>query len=58
MDKGGIAWRGWFPVAGELTSRIPDLDLQAEIGTYGDYLLGKVNKVFPVLASSKLGSPG
>lgn len=25
MDKGGIAWRGWFPVAGELTSGIPDL---------------------------------
>lgn len=24
MDKGGIAWRGWFPVAGELTSGIPD----------------------------------
>lgn len=25
MDNGGIAWRGWFPVAGELTSGIPDL---------------------------------
>ena len=25
MDKGGIAWRGWFPVAGELTSGLPDL---------------------------------
>ncbi len=25
MDKGGIAWRGWFPVAGELTSGVPDL---------------------------------
>jgi isopenicillin N synthase-like dioxygenase len=25
MDKGGIAWRGWFPVADELTSGIPDL---------------------------------
>ena len=25
MDKGGIAWRGWFPVAGELSSGIPDL---------------------------------
>lgn len=25
MDKGGIAWRGWFPIAGELTSGIPDL---------------------------------
>ena len=25
MDKGGAAWRGWFPVAGELTSGRPDL---------------------------------
>ncbi|NIJ37490.1 isopenicillin N synthase-like dioxygenase [Sphingopyxis panaciterrae] len=25
MAKGGIAWRGWFPVAGELTSGFPDL---------------------------------
>lgn len=24
MTKGGIAWRGWFPVAGELTSGLPD----------------------------------
>ncbi len=24
MARGGIAWRGWFPVAGELTSGLPD----------------------------------
>jgi isopenicillin N synthase-like dioxygenase len=24
MSKGGIAWRGWFPVGGELTSGVPD----------------------------------
>jgi isopenicillin N synthase-like dioxygenase len=24
MDKGGLAWRGWFPVGGELTSGRPD----------------------------------
>jgi isopenicillin N synthase-like dioxygenase len=24
MDRGGRAWRGWFPVGGELTSGIPD----------------------------------
>lgn len=37
MDRGGIAWRGWFPVAGELTSGIPDLKeglyLGEELGT-------------------------
>ncbi|CAN5579618.1 isopenicillin N synthase family oxygenase [soil metagenome] len=25
MPKGGPAWRGWFPVGGELTSGVPDL---------------------------------
>jgi isopenicillin N synthase-like dioxygenase len=25
MDQGGAAWRGWFPLGGELTSGIPDL---------------------------------
>ena len=25
MAKGGRAWRGWFPVGGELTSGVPDL---------------------------------
>jgi isopenicillin N synthase-like dioxygenase len=25
MDGGGPAWRGWFPLGGELTSGIPDL---------------------------------
>jgi isopenicillin N synthase-like dioxygenase len=24
MDRGGAAWRGWFPVGGELTSGVPD----------------------------------
>ena len=24
MDRGGVAWRGWFPVGGELTSGRPD----------------------------------
>jgi isopenicillin N synthase-like dioxygenase len=24
MERGGIAWRGWFPVGGELTSGVPD----------------------------------
>jgi isopenicillin N synthase-like dioxygenase len=24
MDRGGLAWRGWFPVGGELTSGRPD----------------------------------
>src|SRR5688572_15857879 len=24
MSKGGRAWRGWFPVGGELTSGVPD----------------------------------
>jgi isopenicillin N synthase-like dioxygenase len=25
MDRSGRAWRGWFPVGGELTSGVPDL---------------------------------
>lgn len=25
MSKGGAAWRGWFPLEGELTSGVPDL---------------------------------
>jgi isopenicillin N synthase-like dioxygenase len=24
MERGGLAWRGWFPVGGELTSGVPD----------------------------------
>jgi isopenicillin N synthase-like dioxygenase len=36
MDRGGRAWRGWFPVGGELTSGVPDgkegLYLGAELG--------------------------
>ena len=30
MAKGGIAWRGWFPVGAELTSGLSDL--KEEIG--------------------------
>jgi isopenicillin N synthase-like dioxygenase len=36
MARGGRAWRGWFPVGGELTSGVPDLKegiyLGAELG--------------------------
>jgi isopenicillin N synthase-like dioxygenase len=36
MDRGGRAWRGWFPLGGELTSGIPDgkegIYLGAELG--------------------------
>lgn len=41
-------------VAGD--ARWDDVDLHAEIGTYGDYLLGKVSKVFPQLAGAKLAT--
>ncbi|HWW56440.1 MAG TPA: 2OG-Fe(II) oxygenase family protein [Sphingopyxis sp.] len=34
------------------------VDFHAEIGTYGDYLIGKVSKVFPELAGSKLEGGG
>jgi isopenicillin N synthase-like dioxygenase len=84
MERGGRAWRGFFPVGAELTSGQPDLkeglyfaaevpplpdlaatgddggrrwdgqDLRAFTGTYGDYLLGKVSKVFPQLRSDVL----
>lgn len=43
--KGGVAGR---------EARWDDIDLHAEIGTYGDYLLGKVSKVFPELAGTTL----
>jgi len=33
MAKGGIAWRGWFPVGGELTSGQPDLKEGLYLGT-------------------------
>src|SRR5579863_9495688 len=33
MAKGGIAWRGWFPVGGELTSGKPDLKEGLYLGT-------------------------
>ncbi len=49
-----------LPIEGRVTGgnepRWDDVDLHAAIGTYGDYLLGKVSKVFPELAGSKLGS--
>ena len=25
LERGGVAWRGWFPLGGELTSGVPDL---------------------------------
>lgn len=49
-----------LPIEGRVTggdeTRWDAVDLHADIGTYGDYLLGKVSKVFPELAGSKLGS--
>jgi isopenicillin N synthase-like dioxygenase len=33
MAKGGIAWRGWFPVGNELTSGKPDLKEGLYLGT-------------------------
>ncbi len=38
-------------------SRWDEADLHAFEGTYGDYLLGKVSKVFPNLGDSVLNSP-
>lgn len=79
MERGGRAWRGYFPLGGELTSGRPDqkkaevrpIDLSRAIaddreerwdqasvhefrGTYGEYLLGKVSKVFPQLRRNVL----
>ncbi len=33
MTRGGRAWRGWFPVGGELTSGVPDLKEGLYFGT-------------------------
>lgn len=33
MARGGRAWRGWFPVGGELTSGVPDLKEGLYFGT-------------------------
>lgn len=33
MDKGGLAWRGFFPVGGELTSGLPDVKEGLYFGT-------------------------
>jgi isopenicillin N synthase-like dioxygenase len=33
MGKGGLAWRGWFPVGGELTSGAPDRKEGVYFGT-------------------------
>ncbi len=53
MDRGGRAWRG---AAGDDGRRRWDgQDLRAFTGSYGDYLLGKVSKVFPQLRSGVLG---
>jgi isopenicillin N synthase-like dioxygenase len=43
--------------AGDGSRRWDGQDLRAFTGTYGDYLLGKVSKVFPQLRSDVLGSP-
>jgi len=50
-----------LPIAGAAApdeKRWDDIDLHAPIGTYGDYLLGKVSKVFPELAGAELRKPG
>jgi isopenicillin N synthase-like dioxygenase len=75
MALGGSAWRGYFPLGGELTSGLPDrkegIYFGAELdddaaerwdrssvrtfdGTYGEYLLSKVSKVFPELRGAVL----
>ncbi|MFP2959052.1 2-oxoglutarate and iron-dependent oxygenase domain-containing protein [Myxococcus sp. 1LA] len=33
MAKGGVAWRGWFPLGGELTSGMPDRKEGLYLGT-------------------------
>ena len=33
MDRAGAAWRGWFPVGGELTSGVPDMKEGVYYGT-------------------------
>jgi isopenicillin N synthase-like dioxygenase len=33
MERGGTAWRGWFPLEGELTSGVPDLKEGIYFGT-------------------------
>jgi isopenicillin N synthase-like dioxygenase len=33
MDRGGRAWRGWFPLEGELTSGVPDRKEGLYLGT-------------------------
>jgi isopenicillin N synthase-like dioxygenase len=36
MARGGTAWRGWFPVGGELTSGVPDRKEGIYFGTEGE----------------------
>lgn len=47
-----------LPIAADATAsddtRWDGIDIHAPIGTYGDYLIGKVEKVFPELASKSL----
>jgi isopenicillin N synthase-like dioxygenase len=61
MERGGRAWRGssrWEPSSppggrtrrrGCTSAPSDGQDLRVFTGTYGDYLLGKVSKVFPQL---------
>lgn len=42
----------------ERADRWDGLDLQDVHGTYGDYLIGKVSKVFPELGRNQLGNAG
>jgi hypothetical protein len=48
-----VAKRG--PESGA-AARWDEADLHAFEGTYGDYLIGKVSKVFPALARDRIGS--
>ena len=36
MARGGLAWRGWFPLGGELTSGVPDAKEGLYFGAEGD----------------------
>ena len=36
MAHGGLAWRGWFPLGGELTSGVPDAKEGVYFGAEGE----------------------